>query len=145
MKLLHLDCFSINPEVSILKNNTFFVCVCCLSIIRHKGLCPLPSSVRLRLSSPWILKRGGLESSGQRLISLNGKTRIIKKIRAGKNYTKTIFLTEFIFFFNDLKKYMLKFLVFANIFFQIFDFMIYLIFFSFLAFMVFKFFFRWLN
>ena len=26
---------------------------------------------------PWILKRGGLESSGRRLISSNGKTKLI--------------------------------------------------------------------
>ena len=39
-----------------------------------------PSSVLLRhaqTTAPWILKRGGLERSGRRLISLNGKTKRI--------------------------------------------------------------------
>ena len=48
-----------------------------LSTIRHKYFRP---SVLLRLfvtlrGLPWILKQGGQEDSGQRLISLNGKTK----------------------------------------------------------------------
>ena len=48
------------------------------SKIRHKDfrlsfvLCPLSRSGY----PPWILKRGGLENSGRRLISSNGKTKI---------------------------------------------------------------------
>ena len=38
--------------------------------------CPPPPFVTLK-APPWILKRGGLESSGQRLFSLNAKTKII--------------------------------------------------------------------
>ena len=42
------------------------ISVCPLSFVRHAQATP-----------PWILKRGGLESSGQRLIPLNGKTKRI--------------------------------------------------------------------
>ena len=47
------------------------------SNIRHDNFRPFvvlcPSCVKIR-PSPLILKRGGLESSGQRIISLNRKT-----------------------------------------------------------------------
>ena len=53
----------------------------CTDIIQREFVClVVHPSIRLRVPPPpCILKRGGLEISGQRLIFLNGKTKRIKK------------------------------------------------------------------
>ena len=43
-----------------------------VSNILHTNFCPLYVTIR---PTPWILKQGGMNSSGQRLISLNWKTK----------------------------------------------------------------------
>ena len=86
------------------------------SYIRHEDFLRLSvrSSVTLR-GPPWILKRAGLESSGRRLISSIGKTKII---------------ALYFYFFSGKKKYFQNFqifwkkVIFLNFskFFQIFGF-----------------------
>ena len=74
------------------------------SNIRHKDF----RSSRLRPwrsdHPPWILKRGGLESSGQRLISSIGKTKII-----------AFFFGPFFFNFSGFRKKLLNW-IFRNFF-----------------------------
>ena len=96
------------------------------SYIRHKDF--RPSSITLRLPPPWILKRDGLESYGQRLISSIGKKnkRIEKKWKSG-------FLKLFQIFrlFNFFQKkldlfgffYDILLIIFVILFFFYFDFL----------------------
>ena len=51
--------------------------MCLLYYIRHKDYRPFVHPPSRLCYPPWILKRGGLESSGQRLISSVGKTKRI--------------------------------------------------------------------
>ena len=67
-----------------------------LSYIRKKESCPAPAAVSRSGYPPWILKRGGLESSGQKLISSFGKTKRI----------------AFLYFFFGKKKYFQNFQIF---------------------------------
>ena len=70
---------------------------------------------------PWILKLGGLESSGQRLISWNGKT---KRIALFFSFLANIFLSSSIFFSSSFFFYLgfLEILIFfLLIFYDIFS------------------------
>ena len=71
--LFHLFChsFKIAFMVQVLPQSINCYCYPILDT-RHPVLCPLWWS---RYPPTWILKRGGLESSGQRLIFLYGKTK----------------------------------------------------------------------
>ena len=46
--------------------------------LKKNEFCPAPAGAAPSCSgyAPWILKQGGLESYGQRLISFNGETKI---------------------------------------------------------------------
>ena len=72
----------------LLKIMIYFLCIFCNKIYMfiYPILDTRISSVRLSRSDhpPWILKRGGLESSGQRLISSIGKTKGIAFFFFGK-------------------------------------------------------------
>ena len=63
----HIKCWE---KITLEKKETFIKA----SYIRHKDFRPF---VRNAQGTPWILKRGWLESSGQILISSIGKTKII--------------------------------------------------------------------
>ena len=56
------------------------------------------SSVRLRVPPPWILKRGGVESSGRRLISSIGKSKRI----AFFFFKEKIYFQNFEIFWNKV-------------------------------------------
>ena len=72
--------------------------ICEPVLIFFVKLCPAPPLLLLLLchakaTRPWILERGGLESPGQRLISLNGKTKQI-----AYNVYKEFFVLNLTFF-----------------------------------------------
>ena len=94
----NIEFYDSHLELSLMMKPNFGICLTIgflLFYFRHKDFGP--SSVCPSRSGypPWNLKRGGLESSGQRLISSIGKT----KRRA-------------LFFFNKQKKNLQKFLIF---------------------------------
>ena len=65
-----------------------------------------PPSVTLRGTPPWILKRGGPESSGQQLISSIGKTKIIALFLAKNSNLSDVwnflgFVKKFLTFLNN--------------------------------------------
>ena len=68
--MLLFELLSSFPEV-----NKTYLCIYGESTIRHKVFCADSFCVSGSGDLAWILKQCGLESSGQRLISSNGKTK----------------------------------------------------------------------
>ena len=65
-----------------------------ISYVRKEKCCPAPAPVYVKLRQPpWIMKRGGLESFGKRLISLNSKSKRVEYFKF------CIFLLLFLFNF----------------------------------------------
>ena len=60
-------------------------------------VCPYSSVCKAQTAPPWILKQVGLESSGQIIISSNGKTKRIATTTKNCNF---FFLSKFSIFLN---------------------------------------------